>query len=590
MSDKQFFIVSTQNPALTKESELFIADYFFKHLIDVNPELAPNTKLQIASFTRNGPEDLYAANRLVWSKHQKYIPILAALLNEIHNTGFSDDFWRRSFGMALVRHLTILYDFFTICETHFKPTEHDVYRLSTDCFYIPVDYNEHRWFLQHSHFGQEQLFSMYLNLFYPNYGLSYSLTYESTYNLDRILTRTSDCNPSVGIMGALFDESMLQALVARTNGAIAPIGFDLSLPKHPVISYAKRTKLKYSDENFDRFDKFFFSSLLFMLPQEFIENFEMLYSAASNKFDRYTNLKYVVSETFIGETYESISLAILKERGISTIYSEHNYCEYPCFSSILEQQASFVDIFASHGNYYAPISHKVSTGSLYNFYEIPLEKRSKKIDILYICGLAEAKYAYFTHTMVTAEHALIHYEFKLRFFRSLPEAVLNKILYRPYPSNPQWTLVYNDQFIMNDILTRMKMDDLSADCRSRMRTSRLVVIDYMATSYLETMSMNIPTVLFYKRNSNFFNAYSADFLEDLIRVGICQDNPESAAKFVELISVNPEDWWFQPDVQAAKDRFLEKNLGKPEYLANLLLGLASGTLEINYDNALLSGG
>ncbi len=586
MNDKKFFIVSIQNPALSKESSLFIADPFFKHLIDVSPGLAPHAKLQIASFTRNGPGDLKTANSFVCNRYKKYIPILSTLLNGIHNSNFPEDFWRRAFSMALVRHLTIMYDFFLICETHFNQSEHNAYKLSTDCFYIPVDYNEHRWFLQHSHFGQEQLLSMYLNLFYPSHGSAYINKYESSYKLDRMITRTGDYNPSVGIMGALFAEPMLYGLMLSSNNTIAPIGFNFNLPANHLISYSKRTNLKYTSESFDRFDKFFFSSLPFMLPREFVENFELIYCAAVKQFDRYTNLKFVVSEIFIGETYESIGLAILKDRGITTVYSEHNYCEYPCHSSILEQQTSLVDIFASHGNYYASIKNKVSTGSLFNFFEIPLSHDRKIIDILYVCGLAEAKYAYFTNTtMLTAEHALIHYDVKLRFFKSLSEKILSKILYRPYPSDPKWILIYNDKFIMGKILSSMKIDDLSTDGRTRIRASRLVIIDYLATSYLESMSMNTPTVILYNKNSYFLNDNSKDFLNDLINVGICQDNPENAAKFIEQISSNPEAWWFQPVVQAAKDSFLEKNLGRPEYMANFLLNLAAGKTEINYDSS-----
>ena len=131
----------------------------------------------------------------------------------------------------------------------------------------------------------------------------------------------------------------------------------------------------------------------------------------------------------------------------------------------------------------------------------------------------------------------------------------------------------------------MKIDDLSTDGRTRIRASRLVIIDYLATSYLESMSMNTPTVILYNKNSYFLNDNSKDFLNDLINVGICQDNPENAAKFIEQISSNPEAWWFQPVVQAAKDSFLEKNLGRPEYMANFLLNLAAGKTEINYDSS-----
>jgi putative transferase (TIGR04331 family) len=44
----------------------------------------------------------------------------------------------------------------------------------------------------------------------------------------------------------------------------------------------------------------------------------------------------------------------------------------------------------------------------------------------------------------------------------------------------------------------LEMDDWSAPAKQRMRESRLVVVDYVSTAHLESMAMDIPTVVLWQ--------------------------------------------------------------------------------------------
>ncbi|MDD3295274.1 MAG: hypothetical protein PHG20_11380, partial [Geobacteraceae bacterium] len=481
---KRRFIVSCHDSALADApQELYIAEPFVDHLFRTRGLNDKFSDIQVAPFVHKGPDDLYSDNALLWRKYHKYLPLLATGLNRLHGTDLPEDFWRRALSMGLMRHITLVYDHFRICETYFNPRLHSTNSLSPECFHIPLDYNEHRWFLQHSHFGQEQLFSLYLRCFYPEIGNVYKGAYHSPYRISEFSNRV-DTDPIVGVMGSLFRQSKLNELALQSNGKINSIGFVRNHTSSLTLKQEERQSLFIKSGDFDRFDHFFFFSLPFLLPREVAEDFPNVMKQLHSQLQKYGRLRYVVSEIFIGESYESIALAILSLRGVRVIYNEHNYSEYPYYSSILDQQTSFADVFAAHGCYSAPVKHMIPSGSLYEFQtdSTPASIREKKNMILYISGIGFAKYSNYSHSFAqTAEHALLYYEFKTAFFKSLQHDILRAILYRPYPRDPNWQLCYDDDALMGTFIELMQRDDYSNSSKERMIQSKLVIIDYIAT-------------------------------------------------------------------------------------------------------------
>jgi len=585
LAEKSRFIVSHAGISHAAPHEsLFIAEPFVYYDLHAKGQLSRFSHINVAPCIRKSPDDLRAANSLVWTKHHAYLPILAERLNTIHDTTLSEDFWRRALSMGLMRHLTMVYDLFKIAETYFDPEQHAAHVMAPESYYTPINYDEQRWFLQHSNFGQEQLFSLYLRCFYPGLGEEYHSSYVSPYVVPSYSSNTMS-DPVVGIMRALFRGTSLYDLSAKSNGTIASIGYSGTFAASEQLSWEKRSKLACSEAWFDRFDQFFFFSLPVLMTREFVEDFHAVFMSLSLQLECYKRLRYAVSETFIGETYESIALAILSLRGVKIVYNEHNYSEYPFYSSILDQQTSFADIFAAHGCYNAPIKHKVSTGSLFEFTCDPGSAcETKNHAILYISVICFAKYANYSHSFgETAENAVDYYNFKMSFFESLSTVVLNEMLYRSYPRDRNWQLCYDDNTLMRPFLEQMHCDDHSESGKNRMLQSRLVIVDYLSTSHFESMSMNIPTVILIRPESYVLNEDNNDFFDSLLEVGICQVDPIKAANFIEQVWRNPEEWWMRPEVQTAKNQFLEKNLGKPEYLSDYLLQLSNDSIEYQGD-------
>ena len=90
---------------------------------------------------------------------------------------------------------------------------------------------------------------------------------------------------------------------------------------------------------------------------------------------------------------------------------------------------------------------------------------------------------------------------------------------------------------------------------SQLRNSRLCIHDYLGTTWLETLSMNFPTMVFWNPKGVNLLKSTKPYLDDLRRVRVLHDPPESAAKLVNEIYEDPISWWSSPDIQEVREKF-----------------------------------
>ena len=91
-----------------------------------------------------------------------------------------------------------------------------------------------------------------------------------------------------------------------------------------------------------------------------------------------------------------------------------------------------------------------------------------------------------------------------------------------------------------------------------MRESRVVVIDHLATSYLEALAMNVPTVFAWDPAICSFRPEVEQMFERLADVGVFQKDAEQAAAHVNQIYGDPMQWWMSEPVQTVRSEFVNR--------------------------------
>jgi putative transferase (TIGR04331 family) len=90
---------------------------------------------------------------------------------------------------------------------------------------------------------------------------------------------------------------------------------------------------------------------------------------------------------------------------------------------------------------------------------------------------------------------------------------------------------------------------------NQLQNSRLCIHDYLGTTSLETLSMNFPTVIYWDPKSVNMLKSTQPYLDELRRVRILHDTPESAARLVNEIYEDPISWWSSSDIQEVRKKF-----------------------------------
>ena len=88
------------------------------------------------------------------------------------------------------------------------------------------------------------------------------------------------------------------------------------------------------------------------------------------------------------------------------------------------------------------------------------------------------------------------------------------------------------------------------------QSTRLFISTYNATTFLESLFYNIPTIIFWDPSLWELRPSAEPYMNALARVGIFHSNPESAARMMIEIWHDVESWWFSRQIQEARLFFM----------------------------------
>lgn len=601
---KKKFVLSAYSITSDNSKDLFIAEPYVYHKLEMAGCLSRLDSVEVASFSRKVRADLVSDSHFVDEKYELYLPIIAERLNSIHDEKLSKEFWRKYLSLGFVRYLTAFHDTFQILESCFDEQAFDYAALHPADHVVPYDFEDNRQLFLNSDFGQEQIFSIYLDVKYPGKAVWFRGSYQVKSNgqqpesfagrlfnklkrlklvhiyklVQRLISavrfKQDKSEVLVGIVGSFFSDRNFAKLQNRSRNKIRNLEMPVNGKNNSNYNKAGRNFIASYEPWFDDFDRFFFSSMATCLPKICVEEFTVIRNRYEAFLDRFPRMKYIISEAWLSDSYINALLACAQKKNIQHIYNEHNCIFYPFEGDYLKQVSQLCDVYATVGWNETDYPNCIPAASLYD-YDEPGHFR-KKYKILYIGVPFLVKMQHYSSAWgFSGENVPSNVAYLTEFFSSLSAGTLSEISYRPYPpQNMKHILAYEKDLIFRDFLSAFKeITDTTESSKRQMKQAGLVVIDYISTSYLECLVMNTPFVFFWDKNSYYLKEEHSDFFTPLVEAGICQTNAVHAAKFVEQIKDDPEAWWFSPAVQKGRRAFLDKNLGKSEVMIGFLLSL-----------------
>jgi len=87
---------------------------------------------------------------------------------------------------------------------------------------------------------------------------------------------------------------------------------------------------------------------------------------------------------------------------------------------------------------------------------------------------------------------------------------------------------------------------------------KLYVETLNSTGYLESLFLNLPTILIFSKSFCVTRNTAKEDFNELKKVNILFDNPINAANFINKNYNNLEEWWFDPELQKIREKFCKK--------------------------------
>ena len=192
----------------------------------------------------------------------------------------------------------------------------------------------------------------------------------------------------------------------------------------------------------------------------------------------------------------------------------------------------------------------------------PLEVRIAEQSGALLVTATVPRLSYFMYSVIVSRQWLDYFDDQCAFIENLPAHIREALTVRLYSQDYGWDQVSR----WRDHFPNLPLDEGQSDINNLIRKSRLYISTYNATTYLESFTMNVPTVIFWNPNHWELRDSAIPYFEELKRVGIFHETPESAAHHVAAIWNDIDAWWASPAVREVLELFKQRYCHLPDDL------------------------
>jgi len=176
------------------------------------------------------------------------------------------------------------------------------------------------------------------------------------------------------------------------------------------------------------------------------------------------------------------------------------------------------------------------------------------------------RYSYHMFSATVASQWLDYFDDQCRFVEQLSEPIRQQLLVRLYSSDYGW----DEQSRWKERFPGIRLDPGIAPLAPLMEKSRINISTYNATTFLDSLGLNMPTIMFWNPKHWEIRDSAVPYFELLARVGIFHETPESAAKHLTSIWHDVFAWWNSEPVQRARVNFCARYSRQAENSLDIL--------------------
>jgi len=333
-----------------------------------------------------------------------------------------------------------------------------------------------------------------------------------------------------------------------------PIFYELIFPTktNPDANLRKIAKFEYHSES--QFEEFFVGLIIKQIPSCFLEGYKSLIKEVEN-LPLPKDPKLIFTSNFLA--FDSLMMAYTSrhvDSGAKLVHGQHGGYGIPAFMSAFDHEKNISNRFISWGRIQEEIENMVPIGILkpVNQYKIK-GSPNNNCTLLLIRGL----WPRYTFRLDSGSGLNLNDSIDncMQFADLLSKDIREgPLLVRLYPSDHG----FGEEDRWRDHFPEIRLDR-NASISKLVSGSRLVIYSYnLGTGYLEFLCANVPTIAFWNMNTSPISELAVPYFEELKRVGVFHDTPESLAAHIHTVWDDVESWWQSANVQNATKKFCEK--------------------------------
>lgn len=314
----------------------------------------------------------------------------------------------------------------------------------------------------------------------------------------------------------------------------------------------------------DEFENFLVDFIPNQIPIAYIEAYVSIKGANEKFYKDYNPYKIVATDVYYNEFLKNL-IAIKKESGCKLIIPQHggSYGLYK-WSINEDYELDIADEFISWG-WQKDNSTVINPLGLLKTNPFNNWKKNESDQILLVLG-AWPRYSYKLGSEPVGGQWEKYINDQIDFISRLDINVRSKLIVKLHSKDYGWNIDQRilDKFPAIKITKNVPIQD-SLDVK-------LVICTYNGTTFLETLSNHVPTIIFWDEAFWEIRDNALEHINSLKKAGIFHNSSLSVANFINKNESDIEMWWNSTDVIQVRNEFIQcysKKLDNPLcYLLN----------------------
>ena len=497
--------------------------------------------------------------------YEKLLPGLVEVFNAMHHRSCSPDYWRLVLGYWLFNYIATLYERYIVAQAALdRHPEASTTGLSPEDYQTPRSVGHFANLVVGDTFNL-QMYTQILSWMGAGMSLrrlstqpagarSGTFLEQALASLSRQVARRA----RIVHLNSIFTAREMASLWVRSGLRIAPIieQDHLHWSTRPEVDLERRAKLAEVPGD-DEFMTLLVRTLVSNTPSSYVEGYAAAVRETSKSWPRRPRL-ILTSYLFSFEDFGKIWMAEQKERGNARVVGiQHGGAHgwyTRCFST-QHDQAVADECWSWGWEQSANYAAKGMPSPILNRTRM---KRGSASDRVLVLPADPRRYARnFMRSPFGSQLDPYLEEFD-RFLQAVSPDIRERLFIRVLATPDE-----ADKNFYTDRLGWSRFDDSNRSFPDSMRDSRVAVIAYTGTAFLENLAANHPSIFWWDSLMNPMRPEVQDHFDRLRESAILHHDPLAAAAQLNAIYEDPLDWWLSRPVQDARTSFL-KYMGRLE--------------------------